>query len=144
MIPAVYGISSGSFAHPIPMNSFQMTEILLTAAQSLLAVSLLAGLYLHVKGAMLLLGLFVAQFALPVLTDPLSAFIPWEPSPERMHLVLSVFYVLAAVYVLAAGRRQVGELWQGLRVAGLDGALGERMVLVKAPLQCPRRDPELR
>ena len=40
MIPGVYGLSSGSFATPIPMGSFQLNEILLTAAQSLLAVPL--------------------------------------------------------------------------------------------------------
>jgi cation:H+ antiporter len=144
MIPAVYGISSGSLDHPIPMGSFQMTEILLTAAQSLLAVSLLIGLCLHVKGALLLLGLFVAQFVLPFLTAPLSGFIPWELHPERMHLVLSVFYLFAALYVLAVGRRQLSELWQGLRVTGIESALGQRIALVKAPLQCPRKDPELR
>ncbi len=38
MIPGVYGLSSGSLKTPIPMGSFQMNEILLTAARSLLGV----------------------------------------------------------------------------------------------------------
>ena len=43
MIPGVFAVSHGTLAHPIPMGDFQMHEILLTAAQSLLGVVMLAG-----------------------------------------------------------------------------------------------------
>jgi cation:H+ antiporter len=62
MIPGVYGLSSGSFESPIPMGHFQMNEILLTAAQSLMAVALLVTLRLSPKGALLLFMLFIGQF----------------------------------------------------------------------------------
>lgn len=44
MIPGVYAVSAGPLPPPLPMSGFQMQEILLTAAQSLLAVVLLATL----------------------------------------------------------------------------------------------------
>ncbi len=62
MIPGVFAVSHQSLQHPIPMGSFQMSELLLTAAQSLLAVVLLSAMRLSVGGALLLFGLFIGQF----------------------------------------------------------------------------------
>ncbi|MCX5653677.1 MAG: sodium:calcium antiporter, partial [Planctomycetota bacterium] len=61
MIPGVFAVSHGSLDHPLPMGQFQMDEILLTAAQSLLGVVRLASLRLALGGAAVLFTLFAAQ-----------------------------------------------------------------------------------
>ncbi|HWR51593.1 MAG TPA: hypothetical protein VN428_10830 [Bryobacteraceae bacterium] len=94
-IPGVFAISSGSLEHPIPMGSFQMSELLLTAAQSLMAVVLLAELRLSIGGALLLFGLFIGQFILPV-------FSQWFPSlafglgSQQIHPVFTMLYCAVA------------------------------------------------
>jgi len=113
MIPGVYGLSSGGFGVPIPMGDFQMSEILLTAAQSLLAVLLVAGLRLSVGGALLLCGLFVAQFILPALFGAEA----WRLEHDGMLRLLSVAYVALASAVLILRLKEMGALWQGLRIA---------------------------
>jgi cation:H+ antiporter len=42
MLPLAYGTSAGSFAHPMHLDARQVEEILLTAAQSLFAIMVLA------------------------------------------------------------------------------------------------------
>ena len=65
MIPGVFAVSHGTLAHPLPLDCYQMREILLTAAQSLLAVIMLASLRLSVRGALLLFVLFMGQLLVP-------------------------------------------------------------------------------
>jgi cation:H+ antiporter len=95
MIPGVYALSHGTISEPIPMGSFQMSELLLTAAQSLLAVVILAELRLSVGGALLLFGLFAGQFAMPV-------FSRWFPElafglgAQQIHPVSTLLYLAAA------------------------------------------------
>jgi len=115
-IPAVYGLSSASLKSPIPMGSFQMDEILLTAAQSLLAVALLVGLRLNPKGALFLFCLFVGQFVAPNLIDSFSGVLPWRVSTEQIPQIFSALYLVASVSMLLAQRKELGKLWQGLRV----------------------------
>jgi cation:H+ antiporter len=114
-IPAVYGFSSASLKSPIPMGSFQMHEILLTAAQSLLAVALLVGLRLSPRGAMLLFVLFIGQFVSPNLLDFFSGVLPWKMSPEQIPIFFTVLYLMASAYVLMVKRADAAGLWQGLR-----------------------------
>ncbi len=116
MIPLVYGVSSGSFSTPIPMGSFQMHEILLTAAQSLLAVLLIAGLRLGAGGALLLLSLFLGQLITPVLMESLKGVLPWHPNPEQVHLVFTGFYLAASACLLILRRRDVVKLTRGFSV----------------------------
>jgi cation:H+ antiporter len=108
MIPGVYGLSLGSLAQPIPMGGMQMNEILLTAAQSLLAVALLVRLRLSSLGAALLLGLFAAQFALPALLAPLS----WRPDHAALTQALSALYAVLAGLVLLPGLKGAAALWR--------------------------------
>jgi cation:H+ antiporter len=97
MIPAVYGISSGSLASPIPLESFQHQEILLTAAQSVLAVVLVAGGSLSVGQGALLLGLFVAQFLAPAALDKLAGIYELGPAGAHTRLLLSLIYLVTAI-----------------------------------------------
>ena len=64
MLPLVYSISGGHL-QPMALDARQCEEIFLTAAQSLLALVILANLSFGFWEAMLLLGLFVLQFVFP-------------------------------------------------------------------------------
>lgn len=116
MIPGVYGLSSGSFAAPIPMGAFQMNEILLTAAQSLLAVALIVGMRIGLKGALLLFGLFAGQFLAPVALKAFSGIFLIAARPESIHMLFSVIYIAAAVYLLLINRSAVVRLADGFRI----------------------------
>ncbi|MEK6442422.1 sodium:proton exchanger [Pseudonocardia sp. T1-2H] len=71
-LPIVFAVSSTSL-HGLPLDTHQRLELLLTASQSLFAVSLLVTLGLSLRGAVALLVLFLVQFAtsimLPAETD---------------------------------------------------------------------------
>ena len=109
MIPGVFAISHGSLAHPIPMGDFQMAEILLTAAQSLLGLMLLAGLRLASGGALLLFGLFAGQLVMPELvsTHPRLFF---GLQPQQIHPVFSILYCTSAAALFAQNPRYLGWL----------------------------------
>jgi cation:H+ antiporter len=92
MIPGVYAASSGSFAQPIPMDAFQLHEILLTAAQSLLAVLLLVNLRLSVRGASLLFVLFAGQLLAPMILGALPESVP-VPHDLAVNVAFSVAYL---------------------------------------------------
>ena len=102
MIPGVYGVSAGSFAAPMPLDAAQMHEILLTAAQSLLAVGLLAGLRLDIRGAMLLFGLFCGQFLAPAVPDAVWRLLPGHVSGAQLHFFFTFLYV--GIFVLMLPR----------------------------------------
>ncbi|MEO8320758.1 MAG: sodium:proton exchanger, partial [Bradyrhizobium sp.] len=63
-LPIAYAISSGTL-DPLPTDTRQTEEVLLTAAQSLLAVVLLINLRMTLWEAGILLVLFLAQFLTP-------------------------------------------------------------------------------
>ncbi|MBI2723805.1 MAG: hypothetical protein HYX50_01960, partial [Chloroflexi bacterium] len=63
-LPIAYAISSGTI-NPLPTDTRQTEEMLLTAAQSLLAVILLINLRMTMWEAGTLAVLFVAQFVTP-------------------------------------------------------------------------------
>lgn len=64
MLPLVYAISGGHL-HPMALDGRQAEEIFLTASQSVLALVILANLNFGLGEAVLLLGLFLLQFAFP-------------------------------------------------------------------------------
>jgi len=107
MIPGVYGVSSGSLATPIPLSGLQMHEVLLTAAQSLLAVGLLAGLRLSIRGAMLLFVLFLGQFLAPAMPAALWAHLPGHLSGTQVHFLFSFLYMGGFVLLLPHTGRQL-------------------------------------
>lgn len=72
-LPIAYALSSGSI-NPLPTDTRQAEEVLLTAAQSLLAVILLINLRITLREAGVLLVLFLAQFLTPHSIVPRSAF----------------------------------------------------------------------
>ncbi len=114
MIPGVFGLSSGSLAHPLPMDQFQMDEILLTAAQSLLAVLMLASLRLNISGALLLFGLFTGQLMMPSIVRAFPNISMGMPA-ESIHRFFSLLYVVAALTVFVQEPRYLWKLGKGLR-----------------------------
>ncbi|MEW5773442.1 MAG: sodium:calcium antiporter [Thermodesulfobacteriota bacterium] len=115
MIPAVYGVSAGSFAQPFPMGEFQMKELLLTSAQSLLAVGLLADLRLSVREASVLLALFSVQFIAPAIPGNWLEILRVPATGQEIHFMTSAAYFLA--FFLLVPRRGRDMLWlrRGLR-----------------------------
>ncbi|MDL5154947.1 sodium/calcium exchanger protein [Actinomycetospora termitidis] len=106
-LPLVFAIAAGSF-NGLPIDVDQREELLLTAAQSLFAVALLVTLSISVKGALALLGLFVAQFLL-------AAFLP-APLQETELLILSGVYLVLAIILFVRQRKAlVGLVRDGLR-----------------------------
>jgi cation:H+ antiporter len=65
-LPVAYAIS-GAHISPLPMDSRQVEEVFLTAAQSAFAVAIFASLSISFREALLLLGLFGTQL---FFTDP--------------------------------------------------------------------------
>ena len=100
MIPGVYSVSSGTLRHPIPIGRFQLEEILLTAAQSLLALFMIANLRLSIRYALALFLLFTAQMASPwfVGSGPDDSFLGLHGS--QMHNVFSLLYIGGAIILL--------------------------------------------
>jgi cation:H+ antiporter len=113
MIPGVFAASHGTLAHPMPMGSFQMSELLLTAAQSALGIVLLASLELTLGGALLLFVLFAGQFVLPVFSE-------WFPGlafglgSRQIHPVFTVLYIVVAGALALQNPRGLKYLVRGL------------------------------
>lgn len=113
MIPGVYGLSSGSFSHPIPMESYQLQEILLTAGQSLFAVALLLDMRLTLRQAGVLLFLFFLQLLSPLYELPLEALLQLAHNPLRLHMFFANVYLVLAAILLVLQRKKVWRLRRG-------------------------------
>lgn len=97
MLPLVYAVALGR-PEPLPLDERQQEEIMLTAAQSLFAVTLLLDLRLSLAGAATLFVLFMTQLVLP----------------ETRGVVTIVYFVLTAVAVVASWDR-LAALLRGRR-----------------------------
>ncbi|WP_033401008.1 sodium:proton exchanger [Actinokineospora enzanensis] len=100
-LPVVFAVAAGSTAG-LPLDAAQRDELLLTAAQSLFAVTLLVSLSITVRAALVLLGLFVAQFVL-------AAVLPDSVRGVEV-IALSVAYLLGAIVVGVRSRAHVRTL----------------------------------
>lgn len=116
MIPGAYGLSSMQFGSPIPMDVIQMHEILLTAAQSLLAVALLASFSMKLWEAFTLLGLFLGQFFISPWFDSLAARGVNIINGDQVHMAFSIIYIVLAVIVILRYPRRLRDLCEGCRL----------------------------
>src|SRR5262249_21624912 len=89
MLPLAYGLSHGQIV-PMHMDARQVEEILLTAAQSLFAVMIIANFTFSLTAALALLGLFVSQL--------------FFVSPE-IRCVYSFIYLVLALGLAIMNRR---------------------------------------
>lgn len=98
MLPLVYAISGGHLG-PMHLDGRQTEEIFLTAAQSLLALIVLANLHFGFWEALLLLSLFALQFVFPT---------------PQIRLLLGAGYLVVALGYLVnrAGRRAALDLFR--------------------------------
>jgi len=115
MIPGVYALSSGQLVNPIPMNTLQMHEILLTAAQSLLGIVLLASFSLSFGEALLLLVLFLGQFIISPWVDSLAAKGLVNFTGDKVHLVFSLVYILISIFLIARKPADLKRIFRGLK-----------------------------
>lgn len=115
MIPGMYAFSSGSLASPIPLDSYQLQEVLLTAGQSLFAVSLLLHLRLCMRDAVVLLTLFVLQFASPMYEGTLAVMLGLPVDGLRLHMFYANVYLVLAVILLTAQYKSVWRLREGFK-----------------------------
>lgn len=99
-IPWVFAVAAGTLAYPLPMGNFQMNEILLTAAQSLLAVVMLATLRLSISEGMLLFGLFVGQLVAPGIVDAYFGGDVMGLQGKQMHVIFALLYFVAALTLI--------------------------------------------
>lgn len=114
MIPAVFALSHGSLEHPMPMGQYQMQEIYLTAAQSLLAVVLLASFRFSLSGALLLFALFVGQLIVPALADSFPA-LAFGIDKQHVHPLFTGLYLAAALAIFLQHPRRLYRLLAGPR-----------------------------
>jgi cation:H+ antiporter len=106
-LPIVFAISAGAL-HGLPLDSLQREELLLTAAQSVFAVAVLADRKISVKEALALLGLFLLQFVL-------GAALP-GPLRESERLIVSGIYFALAAWIFFKKRHILPALLHdGLR-----------------------------
>lgn len=89
-LPIVYSASVGSPA-ALPLDDRQAQEVLLTAAQSLFAIVLLASLHLGPRGALALFVLFTTQLVLPF---------------AAVRLIFSFVYFVAVILIVAFSGQQ--------------------------------------
>jgi cation:H+ antiporter len=94
MLPLVYAISAGRVS-PMVMDSRQVEEILLTAAQSLFAVAVLANLSFSLLEALIIFVLFTTQLLIP---DP------------RFRYYYSFLYIILAVGLILLKRDSRGAV----------------------------------
>lgn len=90
-LPIAFALSSGS-THGLPIIAAQREELLLTASQSVFAVAILVNLAMSNREAMLLFGLFWAQFLIGALV------------PNHLHgierVVVSATYLTLGIAIL--------------------------------------------
>jgi len=112
MIPGVFALSSRALHPPIPLGTFQMHEVLLTAAQSLLAVIILAGMRFSIAHAALLFGLFAGQLVAPQLVAALPGGELFGVPADHMHQLFSLLYFIAALAIIVERPGGIASLWR--------------------------------
>ncbi|HUS61477.1 MAG TPA: hypothetical protein VMY34_04715 [Acidimicrobiales bacterium] len=94
-LPLMFAIASGS-THGLPIIAEQREELLLTAAQSVFAIAILANLAMSMREALVLFSLFWAQFLL-------GAVVP-ESAHGVERVAVSAGYLLFAIYLFVKAR----------------------------------------
>jgi cation:H+ antiporter len=99
-LPVVFAVSSHGF-HGLPIDPTQREELLLTAAQTVFALGILANLAMSVGEAVALFSLFAAQFVL-------RALLPASARGTEL-LLLSAVYLLFGLALVVRHRRELPQ-----------------------------------
>ncbi|TAK74255.1 MAG: sodium:calcium antiporter [Dehalococcoidia bacterium] len=135
-LPLVYAISSGSL-HPLPLDSREVEELYLTAAQSAFAVAVLVSLSLAGREAVLLLAVFAVQFVLSAVEVPLPFTVLGESTltSSDVRWTAGTIYLVMAVYTLAKERGEIMHLLRSARKTARDpGAAHEEDAELHSPV----------
>jgi cation:H+ antiporter len=100
-LPIVFAIASRSL-HGLPIAGDQRLELLLTAAQSLFAVALIANLRMSVREAWWIFGLFFVQFLVSVFAG--------ERHHDQVLIATSAVYLVVGAWLLIQHRSAVARL----------------------------------
>jgi cation:H+ antiporter len=100
-LPLAFSVGAGHLA-ALPLDSRQSAEVLLTAAQSLFGIAVLASMSLSLFEAALMAGLFIAQF---VIGGLLRTSLHNAAGGEVELVVFSIVYVLISLVFLYQARR---------------------------------------
>ncbi|HEU4356251.1 MAG TPA: sodium:proton exchanger [Actinomycetota bacterium] len=106
-LPIVFALASGGLSG-LPIDPHQREELFLTAAQSFFAIAVLVTLSISVREALLLFGLFWAQFVI-------GAIVP-ESAAGAERVAVGATYLVLGVIIFARERRRIVPLLRdGLR-----------------------------
>jgi cation:H+ antiporter len=100
-LPIVFAIASGGLSG-LPIDAHQREELFLTAAQSFFAIAVLATLSISTREAMLLFGLFWAQFII-------GAIVP-ESAGGVERVIVAIVYLLLGVIIFVRERHLLPPL----------------------------------
>jgi cation:H+ antiporter len=103
-LPVTFAIAA-ALSHGLPIDHVEREELLLTAAQSLFAVCIIADLCISTTEAMALFVLFWTQFFA-------GAFLP-ESAHATERIGFSIVYLLLAVWTMARKRQMLSMLRDG-------------------------------
>jgi cation:H+ antiporter len=116
-LPIVFSIGLGHLGG-LPIDTHQRGELLLTAAQSFFALAVLVTLSISTREALMLFGLFWAQFVIGALVPESAAGV------ERT--VVAIVYLVLGVGIFVRQRRLIGPLLRdGFRTSYRDLSQGE-------------------
>jgi len=111
-IPLVFNLASFWIGKDVPttlqLDATQRIDLLLTSAQSLFAVAIIANLTMNVREALVVFGLFMIQFVL-------SGF---EGIDEMTQIVITGIYFLLTLIMLVRDRTILQGMIQALRTTG--------------------------
>lgn len=119
-LPLAYAVGTATAGAPqasvlglsLPLDWRQLNEVLLTAAQSLFGVAILANLALELGEAFLLAGLFIAQL---VLGGLLRTILHNALGADQELIVFSLAYVVLSLIFAIRARKILGTLWRKRR-----------------------------
>jgi cation:H+ antiporter len=100
-LPVVFAIGAGGL-HGLPIDAHQREELFLTAAQSFFALAVLATLSISTREALLLFGLFWAQFVI-------GAVVP-DSFGGRELIIVGVVYLALGAWTFARERSLIRPL----------------------------------
>src|SRR5258708_17339660 len=110
-LPLAYSVGAGHLA-ALPLDNRQSAEVLLTAAQSLFGIAVLASMSLSLIEAALMASLFIAQL---VIGGLLRTSLHNAQGGEVELITFSVVYVLLSLVFLYQARRIPRLLWSNGR-----------------------------
>ncbi|MBV9174746.1 MAG: sodium:proton exchanger, partial [Chloroflexi bacterium] len=108
-LPLAFSLGAGHLAG-LPLDARQTGEVLLTAAQSLFGVAVLASLSFELSEAMLLAGIFVAQL---IAGGVLRAALHESESANIELYVVSIIYIVLGLLFLFHARDTLRRLVRG-------------------------------